>query len=60
MIAPRERPAPHIYLVQPKFPTSYWGMEHFIVLTPYAAAPSSSRTSSGRDTSQRVSRRGRR
>lgn len=37
MIAPRERSAPHIYLVQPKFPTSYWGMEHFIVLTPFAA-----------------------
>ena len=26
-----------IYLVQPKFPPSYWGMEHFIALTPYAA-----------------------
>ena len=28
---------PHIYLVQPKFPPSYWGMEHFIALTPYDA-----------------------
>jgi radical SAM superfamily enzyme YgiQ (UPF0313 family) len=26
-----------LYLVQPKFPSSYWGMEHFIALTPYAA-----------------------
>ena len=37
MIAPRERPAPHVYLVQPKFPPSYWGMEHFIKLTPFNA-----------------------
>src|SRR3954471_21253373 len=29
--------APGIYLVQPKFPPSYWGMEHFIAMTPYAA-----------------------
>ena len=28
---------PKIYLVQPKFPPSYWGMEHFIALTPYGA-----------------------
>lgn len=27
----------HIYLVQPKFPTSYWGLEHFMKLTPYDA-----------------------
>ena len=24
-----------IYLVQPKFPPSYWGLEHFLPLTPY-------------------------
>ena len=24
-------------MVQPKFPPSYWGMEHFIALTPYKA-----------------------
>jgi radical SAM superfamily enzyme YgiQ (UPF0313 family) len=27
-----------IYLVQPKFPPSYWGQEHFLELTPYGAA----------------------
>ncbi len=27
----------HVYLIQPKFPPSYWGMEHFIRITPYAA-----------------------
>jgi radical SAM superfamily enzyme YgiQ (UPF0313 family) len=26
-----------IYLVQPKFPPSYWGMEHFLKKTPYRA-----------------------
>ncbi|MFO0877910.1 MAG: DUF4070 domain-containing protein [Gemmataceae bacterium] len=26
-----------IYMVQPKFPPSYWGMEHFIGLTPFDA-----------------------
>ena len=26
-----------IYLIQPKFPTSYWGLEHFIKLTPHDA-----------------------
>lgn len=26
-----------IYLVQPKFPPSYWGLEHFIGLTPFDA-----------------------
>ena len=24
-------------MVQPKFPPSYWGMEHFIALTPFQA-----------------------
>src|SRR4051812_25636427 len=28
---------PKIYLVQPMFPTSYWGMEHFIAMTPFKA-----------------------
>jgi len=28
---------PKIYLVQPTFPPSYWGMEHFIELTNYDA-----------------------
>ncbi len=41
-LEPRMKPtAPgarrHVYLVQPKFPPSYWGQEHFIELTPYAA-----------------------
>jgi len=27
----------HIYLVQPKFPPSYWGQEHFIKMTTYGA-----------------------
>src|SRR5262245_63055850 len=26
-----------IHLVQPKFPPSYWGQEHFIKLTPFGA-----------------------
>lgn len=26
-----------IYLVQPQFPPSYWGQEHFIKMTPYGA-----------------------
>ena len=34
---PRRARTPSIYLVQPKFPPSYWGMEHFIDLTPYDA-----------------------
>jgi radical SAM superfamily enzyme YgiQ (UPF0313 family) len=25
----------HIYLVQPKFPPSYWGLDYFIPMTPY-------------------------
>jgi radical SAM superfamily enzyme YgiQ (UPF0313 family) len=27
----------HIYLVQPLFPPSYWGLDHFLKLTPFAA-----------------------
>jgi radical SAM superfamily enzyme YgiQ (UPF0313 family) len=26
-----------IYLIQPKFPPSFWGLEHFVEITPYAA-----------------------
>lgn len=37
MIAPIRTGRRKIYLVQPKFPPSYWGMEHFVALTPYAA-----------------------
>src|SRR5688572_10071888 len=33
MNAPRRS----IYLVQPKFPPSYWGLEHFMALTPFDA-----------------------
>ena len=29
--------ARQIYLIQPKFPISYWGLEHFLPLTPYQA-----------------------
>ena len=28
---------PRIYLVAPRFPPSYWGLEHFIPLTVYDA-----------------------
>jgi radical SAM superfamily enzyme YgiQ (UPF0313 family) len=27
----------HIYLVQPKFPPSYWGLDYFLPLTPFRA-----------------------
>jgi len=27
----------HVYLVQPKFPPSYWGLDHFLPLTPFRA-----------------------
>src|SRR6516162_10019224 len=37
MIARRLTEAAGIYMVQPKFPPSYWGMEHFIRLTPFKA-----------------------
>ena len=26
-----------VYLIQPKFPPSYWGLEHFLPLTRYRA-----------------------
>src|SRR5262245_59413776 len=37
MSAQRLTAAAGIYMVQPKFPPSYWGMEHFIKLTPFKA-----------------------
>jgi radical SAM superfamily enzyme YgiQ (UPF0313 family) len=37
MIVARRTEQPTIYLVQPKFPPSYWGMEHFLSLTPFGA-----------------------
>src|SRR5436305_8441851 len=37
MADPRRTGARGIYLVQPKFPPSYWGMEHFMELTRYTA-----------------------
>jgi radical SAM superfamily enzyme YgiQ (UPF0313 family) len=37
-MAASERPGKsHVHLVQPKFPPSYWGMEHLIRLTEYGA-----------------------
>jgi radical SAM superfamily enzyme YgiQ (UPF0313 family) len=30
-------PRKKVYLVQPRFPSSYWGLEHFVKLSPYAA-----------------------
>jgi radical SAM superfamily enzyme YgiQ (UPF0313 family) len=37
MIASRRPAGRHIYLVQPKFPPSYWGMENLIKMTPFRA-----------------------
>jgi radical SAM superfamily enzyme YgiQ (UPF0313 family) len=37
MIAQRQPGRSRIYLVQPKFPPSYWGLEHFMALTPFHA-----------------------
>jgi radical SAM superfamily enzyme YgiQ (UPF0313 family) len=37
MADPIRARTPSIYLVQPKFPPSYWGMEHFMELTPHNA-----------------------
>jgi radical SAM superfamily enzyme YgiQ (UPF0313 family) len=34
---PRQADRRHVLLIQPKFPPSYWGMEHFIALTPFSA-----------------------
>ncbi|HEY8503218.1 MAG TPA: DUF4070 domain-containing protein [Gemmataceae bacterium] len=37
MIARARAGTRKVYLVQPKFPPSYWGMEHFIKMTPFGA-----------------------
>lgn len=37
MIASVKTHQPHIYLIQPKFPPSYWGLEYFMAQTPYSA-----------------------
>ena len=37
MLVPTRTSNRHIYLIQPKFPPSYWGMEHFLTLTPFRA-----------------------
>src|SRR6266851_2562380 len=37
MAASRPAAGRKIYLVQPKFPPSYWGQEYFIKMTPYGA-----------------------
>jgi radical SAM superfamily enzyme YgiQ (UPF0313 family) len=37
MLASRPAAGRQIYLVQPKFPPSYWGMDHFLPMTPYRA-----------------------
>src|SRR5437660_2385734 len=37
MAAPWPAAGRKIYLVQPKFPPSYWGQEYFIKMTPYGA-----------------------
>jgi radical SAM superfamily enzyme YgiQ (UPF0313 family) len=35
MAAPPQSARRKIYLIQPKFPPSYWGQEHFLKLTPF-------------------------
>jgi radical SAM superfamily enzyme YgiQ (UPF0313 family) len=37
VLASRRTGSPGFYLVQPKFPPSYWGLEHFMALTPFNA-----------------------
>jgi len=37
MATTQQAAKPKIYLVQPKFPPSYWGQEHFVKMTPYGA-----------------------
>jgi radical SAM superfamily enzyme YgiQ (UPF0313 family) len=37
MLKRRQSEKPGIYLVQPRFPPSYWGLEHFMALTPFDA-----------------------
>jgi radical SAM superfamily enzyme YgiQ (UPF0313 family) len=37
MIAQRWTAPVGMYMIQPKFPPSYWGMEHFLKMTPFKA-----------------------
>jgi radical SAM superfamily enzyme YgiQ (UPF0313 family) len=37
MSSPKGPAARQIYLIQPKFPISYWCLEHFLPITPYQA-----------------------
>lgn len=37
MTAAQTSRVPTIYMIQPRFPASYWGLEHFMELTPYDA-----------------------
>jgi radical SAM superfamily enzyme YgiQ (UPF0313 family) len=37
MRAPRPAADRQIYLIQPKFPPSYWGLDHFLPMTPFKA-----------------------
>src|SRR5436309_5768112 len=37
MAPPHRATRKKIYLVQPQFPPSYWGQEHFIKMTPFGA-----------------------
>jgi radical SAM superfamily enzyme YgiQ (UPF0313 family) len=37
MPSPRRPADRQVYLVQPKFPPSYWGLDHFLAMTPFKA-----------------------
>ncbi|HJT75872.1 MAG TPA: radical SAM protein, partial [Gemmataceae bacterium] len=37
MATPPRGDARHVHLVQPQFPPSYWGMSHFLEMTPFRA-----------------------
>jgi radical SAM superfamily enzyme YgiQ (UPF0313 family) len=37
MATPRRVTRKKVYLVQPQFPPSYWGQEHFVKMTPFGA-----------------------
>src|SRR5947209_4940228 len=37
MVDRRRAAKRHIYLIQPRFPSSYWGMDYFLPLTPFRA-----------------------
>src|SRR5438270_2725223 len=38
MATPRRDARKRVYLIQPQFPPSYWGQEHFLKMTPFGAA----------------------